>query len=342
MKKQIIIIILTLCSYTIIAQNNSFKVDKIWDNGTHSAFTSIIKYGDAYYCTFREGESHIFDSKGNAEGKVRILKSDDGVKWVTVALLGKDKLDLRDPKLSITPDNKLMVIIGGSKYENKKLIGAEPHVSFSKDGKIFSEPLPVKIKDNKGTGADWIWRVTWHNNTGYATMYSVKEKDALSLLSTTDGENFDIVTKFNITDFPNEATIRFDSQGDMYMMVRREIGDKKGYWGKSSAPYTDWEWKTMDFQLGGPDFIFLDNDFIVAGTRSYFIPSRPKTILLTGDRAGKFEETLVLPSGGDTSYPGFIRVEDELWVSYYSTHQPSKRTSIYLAKIPLSVFSKQE
>lgn len=54
------------------AQVNDLKysVKKIWDNDSHTAFTSIIKYKGKYYCSFREGASHIFDKNGNAEGKV--------------------------------------------------------------------------------------------------------------------------------------------------------------------------------------------------------------------------------------------------------------------------------
>ena len=44
----------------------------------------------------------------------------------------------------------------------------------------------------------------------------------------------------------------------------------------------------------------------------------------------------MLPSGGDTSYPGIIKVGDELWVSYYSTHETGN-ASVYLAKIPLAL-----
>jgi hypothetical protein len=42
---------------------------------------------------------------------------------------------------------------------------------------------------------------------------------------------------------------------------------------------------------------------------------------------------LVLPSGGDCSYPGLVWHEGLLWTSYYSTHEG--RTSIYLARIRL-------
>lgn len=121
-------------------------------------------------------------------------------------------------------------------------------------------------------------------------------------------------------------------------MVRREQGDRECMWGVSAAPYTEWEWKKMGTFLGGPDFIVLDDEHIVAGGRT-LLGYDAKTSLFVGTKDGKFEQTVILPSGGDTSYPGFVVVGDELWVSYYSMHD-SKNASIHLAKIPLSVFGK--
>jgi hypothetical protein len=40
---------------------------------------------------------------------------------------------------------------------------------------------------------------------------------------------------------------------------------------------------------------------------------------------------LILPNGGDCSYPGLVWRDGQLWASYYSSHQG--RTSIYLARI---------
>ena len=121
--KHIIIFLTCLIAgcHNLFSQDINYSVEKIWDNGKHCAFTSLIKYKGNYYCSFREGESHIFDSKGEANGKVRILQSPDGNRWESVALIGKQGFDLRDPKLSITPDGRLMVIIGGSIYRNKAL-----------------------------------------------------------------------------------------------------------------------------------------------------------------------------------------------------------------------------
>lgn len=322
------------------AQQISYSAEKIWDNGMHNAFTSIEKFKGEYYITFREGETHIFDSKGNAEGKIRILHSKDGQKWEALPAIGKEGYDLRDPKFSITPDGRLMVIIGGSIYRNKELVGSQPHVMFSSDGRTFTEPQPVNVDPNYRTERDWLWRVTWHGGVGYSVSYGRNEQGQtpLYLYSTTDGINYKHITSFNIDNFPNEATIRFLNDGRMAIMVRREQGDRECMWGVSAAPYTEWERKKMGTFLGGPDFIVLDDEHIVAGGRT-LLGYDAKTSLFVGTKDGKFEQTVILPSGGDTSYPGFVVVGDELWVSYYSMHD-SKNASIHLAKIPLSVFGK--
>jgi hypothetical protein len=316
-------------------------VQKIWDNGNHSAFTSLLKCNGKYYCSFREGESHIFDKDGKAEGKARIIVSDDGERWESLLLMGKKTFDLRDPKLSVTPQGKIMVLMGGSVYENKTLKRRVPHVSFSSDGKNFTPPTPIQLDKDVETGADWLWRVTWDSEgVGYGVVYSQpndSEGDhVISLVKTVDGANYQLVAKLDVTGNPNEATVRMFPDKRMGIMVRRESDDQKGYWGVSSPPYTEWTWTKMEMRLGGQDFIVLENGKIIAGTRSHYIPSFPKTVLLAGNDQGKFQEIYVLPSGGDTSYPGLLIEGDELWVSYYSTHETGK-AAVYLAKLPLAM-----
>ena len=81
-----IVRIFMICAAMIIAhisasaQQISFNVQKIWGDGvSHCAFSSLVHFKGRYYCSFREGESHIFDKNGKAEGKVRIIASKDGV-----------------------------------------------------------------------------------------------------------------------------------------------------------------------------------------------------------------------------------------------------------------------
>lgn len=336
--KRLTMLILLLAAMAVNVQGRkiSYSVEKIWGDGQHCAFTSLIEFKGRYYCAFREGESHIFDKNGNAEGKIRVLVSGNGRKWKSAALTGKDGIDLRDPKLSVTPDGRLMVSLGGSIYREGKFKSAHSHVTFSNDGKTFSVPEPVNINRDSDSNRNWVWRVTWQGNTGYAVNY--EGKNEIFLLSTEDGINYDVIRNFEFTEFPNESTIRFLNDGRMSMIVRRERGERHAFWGVSQAPFTVWEWTELPMYIGGPDHIVLKDGKIIAGGRSLFSPKSPKTVIFSVDpEKGTFHERLVLPSGGDTSYPGFLVVGKELWISYYSTHE-TPNASIYLAKIPLSYF----
>lgn len=325
-----------------LEMNAQFQVRRIWDTG-YSAFPSIEKFNGKYYITFREGEGHVFDKNGIAAGKIRVLCSEDGEEWKSVALLAKDGFDLRDPKLSVTPDGRLMLTIGGSVYEGKELKQRIPHVAFSNDGYDFSNPVPAVFSSDIPFGMEWLWRLTWNGDTGYSVIYGEK----FALVKTTDGLHYDTITELDVDGVPNETTVRFTKDGRMAMMIRRENDGKGryGWWGVSEAPYTDWSFIPMGLGLGGPDFTILegegdlgtDSPLVIAGTRSYLIARSPKTILLKGNLDGLFEEVCVLPSGGDCSYTGFLVEGDELWTVYYSSHE-LKRAAIYFTRIPLGFF----
>ena len=311
-------------------------IDKIWDAGTHAAFTSLIKYKGDYYCTFREGYSHIFDERGEAEGQVRILKSSDGQKWQSVATLSMEGIDLRDPKLSEMPDGRLMVTIGGSKYRNRELVGATPMVSFSTDGEHFTTPQLMKLDEQTRTGFDWVWRVTWNDGVGYGVNYVGASNDHIDLLQTTDGIHYSLVS--HVQTNGNETTLRFLPDGRMLMMVRRDSDDLEGQWAVSRPPYTQWNFQSMGFRIGGQDFVALDKEHLIVATRTYFNLPHTKTALYRGTVQGDWEEVYVLPSDGDTSYPGILVEGDEVWVSYYSSNGIANKTSIFLAKLPLSLW----
>ena len=179
------------------------EVTKIWDAGKHNAFTDLIRFKDRWYCTYREGDAHV-----GGDGKLRVLASADGAKWESVALLTERGIDLRDPKLSVTTDGRLMMTAGGSVYEGKKLLGRRPRVAFSKDGTEWTVTKKVLAE------GDWLWRVTWHDGTCYGVSYNAAERASkeakeaatsgkadpgpaewkLKLWASKDGESFDLVT----------------------------------------------------------------------------------------------------------------------------------------------------
>jgi len=332
-------VLLSACKQEVPDNTYTFSVERIWDQN-YSAFPSIEQFNGHYFISFREGEDHIFDRNGIAAGKTRILRSKDGKEWESVALLSKEGYDLRDPKLSITPDGRLMIIMGGSIYVNKQLEACIPQVSFSDDGKTFSDPQPVNYPD--GTDFEWFWRMTWHDGVGYTVTYSKSTNKRLILIKTTDGINYETVSKLDIDGFPNETTVRFLPDGRMAMLIRRDAADMDGYWGVAEAPYTDWNFKSIKFRIGGPDFIVTGEDEILAGGRSY-THGELRTFVWKGDFEGNFKSAFVLPSYDDNSYPGFIRVGEEVWMVYYSCHELTRengdtRAGIYLAKLPIKYF----
>jgi hypothetical protein len=330
MKRSTVILMLLLISHLQVL-SQEIPAKKIWDGALHNAFTDIIRYKSYFYCSFREGINHVHrDTTGN--GKVRVLRSKDGEKWESTALLSDQKYDLRDPKLSVTPDNRLMVVMGGSYYVAGTLTDMISHVSFSDDGLNFSKPVPVLLAEGIRSKFDWLWRITWNGSTGYCVDYQPRQpdnKNRVRLLSTRDGRSFDQVCELEIDSLPGESTIRFDRDNRMMILVRRETG-AMGKLGISTPPYKEWKWITLSYRLGGPNFLVLDDGRLCVGSRLYETGGN-KTIIYVTDNEGKAEKIFLLPSGGDTSYPGLLIYKKYLWISYYSSHEG--KASIYLAKI---------
>lgn len=248
------------------------SVKEIWRAGKHNAFTDLIRFQDKWFCTFRESEAHV-----GGNGSIRILESGDGEQWKSAALVTELGRDLRDPKLSITPDGRLMLVMGGSVYEGKKLMERQPRVAFSKDGSTWTAPKPVLEK------GDWLWRVTWHDGRVYGISYTdsappgstgkASGEWTLKFVESQDGVDFHLVTLLQVPSRPNESTVRFLTNGDCVALVRREgLGkdsDKAAWIGVSQAPYTSWQWKSAGMQVGGPDFLVLPDGSLIASGREY-------------------------------------------------------------------------
>ncbi|MFB2118219.1 sialidase family protein [Parapedobacter sp. 2B3] len=336
MKGIAILLLLVSAKPGLCQQPPDVVVTKIWDDGQHNAFTDLIRFKGKFYCSFREGASHVPRGAGT-DGKVRIIRSADGKNWESVAVLAKEGVDLRDPKLSVTPSGQLMVMMGGSIYEGSQLKGFAPRVSFSdKTGMHFSPPEDVVFEDGSKASGSWIWRVTWHHGVGYGIDYGVgagesNAASALWLVSTTDGKQFKRVSTLDLDGSPNEATIRFHKDGTMHVLIRREAGDRKAVMATSRAPFTSWAYEKLAHPLGGPNFLFDRKQRLVVGGRLH--EPEAYTAILTGDTATGLEEAVHLPSKGDNSYPGMAIHKNKLWFSYYSSHEG--KTSIYFTTIPL-------
>lgn len=300
------------------------SVRKIWDQAPHNAFTDLIRFQDRWYCAFREGQSHISD-----DGKLRVLRSENGDDWTTAALIHWNGGDLRDAKLSLTADGQLM-LSGAVRFLEPRQGHQHQSVSWlSPDGEHWSEPFACPT----GLGT-WRWSVTWHDSTAYSFGYSGKDKQGC-LYRSADGKTWEIVKDDvfpDVESYGNETSILFLDDDTAYCLLRRDGKPDSALLGQARPPYTDWKWSDLGTRIGGPKMIAYRPNLFIAGVRLY--DGNPRTSLCWVDPAKpSLTEALALPSGGDSSYPGLVLHQGLLWVSYYASHEG--KSSIYLAQVRL-------
>jgi len=333
------------------------ELTKIWDprlrgdmlapaqaGAPHNAFTDLIRWKDSFYCVFRQGRGHV-----SSDGAIRVLKSKDASSWEPMALVNLDGYDLRDPHVSVTPDNSLMLLGGAApRKQDNQAAPTGTFVCFSKDGQHWTEPRIV-IEPGR-----WLWRVTWHNAKAYGVSYAAgKNMPYIDLLVSPDGLTYQQhAPNLFGQGYPTEATLRFDVDDTCYALVRRdrlEDQPSSALLGLSKPDYTKWQWHDLgaDFNgFGGPNLIGIPSGhWIGAGRMHPRLRGDRLAPAQAGDGAhtaltyidvknGTMTKLLKLPSGGDTSYPGLLWHENLLYVSYYSSHEG--KTSIYLAKVRIN------
>ena len=295
---------------------------RIWDKAPHNAFTDLARFRNRWYCAFREGEGHASD-----DGKLRVIASDDGREWASVALMAWEGGDVRDAKISVTGDGQLM-LSGAVRFLNPKDENRHQSLTWlSPDGVSWGEPYACK----SGLGT-WRWSATWHGGAAYSFGYSGKDKGG-RLYRSRDGKTWEAIKADAFPDaesYPNETSLVFTEDDTAYCLLRRDRGSRTGMLGFSPPPYTDWEWQELGLRIGGPKMIRLRDGRFLAAVRLY--EGEAHTSLCWVDVAsGAMTEDLRLPSGGDNSYAGMVEYEDLVWVSYYSSHEG--KTSLYLAKV---------
>ncbi len=305
------------------------EVRKIWDRAAHNAFTDLIRFRGRWYCVFREGKSHV-----SPDGALRVIRSEDANNWESVALLTATDGDLRDAKISQTPAGQLM-LAGAKAFHQPAEHRHESLAWFSADGQQWSQPTRIGVIDN------WLWRVQWFQGKAYGFGYNTGDRQrGLKFFSSEDGKQFttEIENVPGLGTYPNESSIVFRQDGTAICLLRQDGKPNDGLLGVSQAPYRDWKWKSVGCRIGGPDLIQIPDGRFIAAVRLY--DSQVRTSLCWLDvESGKLTEALKLPSGGDTSYAGLVWHDDQLYVSYYSSHE--SKTSIYLARVKVAALANE-
>ncbi len=306
-------------------------VQKIWDQAPHNAFTDLVRWKDQFYCAFREGRGHV-----STDGRIRVLSSKDADAWRSAGLIELAGYDLRDAHLSVTPDNRLMLLGGAApRQKDDESAPTGSFVAFLGKGTDWTKPQIVAEPGR------WLWCVTWHEGKAYGVSYPAPNGSPyIDLLTSRDGLTWQpLVPKLYGVGFPNEATLRFDPSGTCYALVRRDKQGDQPYsavLGISRGDYTQWQWHDLGPEFngfGGPNLLQLPTgQWLTAGRMHQDGPHTALCFLDTTSHT--MTKLLKFPSGGDASYPGLLWHNDLLYVSYYSSHEG--RTSVYLAKVKIT------
>ena len=301
------------------------EVERIWNRAPHNAFTDLIRFQGGWLCTFREGKGHV-----SPDGAIRVIASENGRDWESIALLTSDDADLRDPKLSLMPDGRLMLNAASALHEPGEGGTHQSLVWFSEDGASWDGPHPI------GPRGEWLWRVSWDGATPFAVGYPTggdRSSMGATLYRGGNGrlDAFEVfVENLRGQGQPSEATIRFLPDRTALCLLRCDGEPSSSQLGRSRPPYKEWSWQDLGVRIGGPEFLRLPDGRLFATVR--LVDGGPRTAVCRLDpEAGTLREVLALPSGGDTSYAGMVWHQGLLWISYYSSHEG--KAAIYLARV---------
>jgi len=296
-------------------------VRMIWGRAPHNASADLLRFRERWYCVFREGSL-----SASPDGAVRVLSSPDGNVWQSSASVSVPGTDLRDPKLSTTSYNRLLLLAeavsdGAAAPAHRTLAWSSP------DSREWEGPAQA------GDPGMRLGRVTWHLNRAYSVGYGNPGPGPVRLYSSGDGERFTVQADNLVPSRQDaEAGLLFGRDGGALCLLGGEAPGSPAQLGKSRAPYKAWSWSSLNAVVSAPNILELaDGRIIVAGS----IPGHDARIALwwLDPERGTLKEFLRLPSGGDAGRPGLAFHEGMLWLAYHSSHEG--RAMIYLARVKL-------
>ena len=287
-------------------------------DGKHNAFTALAHWKDAYWLAFRKAQGH-----NSSDGVIVVLRSADAKDWAQELRL-KVLADDRDPQILATPSRLFLydpAMEGGT---------CASFVTYSDDGKTWSKPRPVYQPQFI------FWKPIAHGGRFFATAHRKAEGNdggtvrESHLITSTDGLGWTKVSTIRAGNWESETTLHFESDTRLVAFLRQKYSTP-GFILESSAPFTAWTQRPAGIHLSGHSVATFE------GTTYLFSrsmgPQGNGTMIYTW-AGGQLQPYCALPSGGDCSYPGAVRIgHDEMLVSYYSSHEGS--TNIYLARVPL-------
>ncbi len=321
------------------------SVRRIYANDWHNAFTDLCRFRGDFYLTFRTcPEGHGVSDKA----QIVVLRSPDAQEWTRVLQIGVAQRDTRDPHFLVFQD-KLWIYTGTwlihprrpTQFDVNEHLG---YAVWSEDGIHWQGPRALE-----GTYGHYIWRAACYGDKAYLCgrrkreFAPTEEPEGLwhmiesAMLESEDGLIWRFRALFGQVN-GDETAFLFEPDGAVLGVMRSSDRNQPAALVRASHPWIEWVRTPLDRNVGGPLLAKWGERYLVGGRK--LLPGQdPRTSLywLVDDQ---LHECLELPSGGDTSYPGFVALDDtHALVSWYSSHEcapgslPS--SSIYLAELRL-------
>jgi len=317
------------------------NIRRVFHNGEHNAFTDMIHFEGRYYLTFRScPDGHMV----HPTSSIIVLASDDLKTWEQVHRFSVRHRDTRDPHF-LSFKGKLFIYTGTwysgattlarDKYDLNQHLG---YAVWSDDGQSWSRPSLLE-----GTFGHYIWRAAAWKDTAYLCgrhkiEFEVADKgegrQIMSLmLESDDGLVWRKKAVFQPVD-GDETAFQFDRSGNVTAIARAH-GRNPAQVLRAKPPWTNWQRTELDRYIGGPLLVKWGERQVVGGRKLVGDTARTSMYWLNDHSLAEFAE---LPSGGDTSYPGFIELDSTHAVmSWYSSHEKDADgntiTAIYLADL---------
>lgn len=324
------------------------------DDGRHNAFTDLLHWQDHFWLAYISSPSH-FASK---QSKVVLLRSKDAKQWQEMARFSGDGEDIRDPKLAIIQDQLVLYALLNKQFDPEPYKTITAH---SDDGMTWSAFADV-------TPAGWLIGrpVTRNHETWFAPAHRIDHGTA-ALLRSTDGVMWDVHSTIHAGDRADETAVQLLADGSLLAVTRLEASG--GIFGNAEAgtlissaqpPFTEWTqlgWSKVT-RLDGPTLVRDGERVYALGRRQVRVAGRllgqgsalgQKRSAVFRVQGGELIHLVDLPSAGDTSYPGAVIVDGNMFVSYYTNdprRDPSwligmlRPTKIQMARIDLKMFEE--
>ncbi len=313
------------------------SVKKIHDDGNHNAFTDLCWYRDNIYLTFRSNPVGHGTIPGS---KIVVMRSSDGSKWDKVFEFDVPERDCRDPHLLVF-NNTLFVYSSASCCGDmdQELVFRENtgFAGWTTDARNWEGPQELI-----GTYGSFIWRAASYQNRAFlaARHLALGEFEGAppvfesTLMVSEDGLGWKPISKVQKT-MGSEIAFLFEENGAILAVARCKSSEAQLC--RAQPPYRNWTHTGLGRFIGGPLLKKWGKRYLVGGRKRQGKESRTVVSWLENDR---LEDVAELPSGGDTSYPGFVSIDEKHGLlSYYSSHEGSGTkeapSSIYLAELTI-------